>query len=339
MDREDAHAWIAARGEGLRDLACVMAALSLGLPDALAPPCDLPGLCERLSLPESRLGPLVDALCWMGLLQDSGGMLWSTPLGQRLLTDRALRPQLASAGLGAEAWLALATTVHTGQAQPMPRWPCWATEPVPQPLQDRTTALARQLMALLPLDVDAPVHFVDLGSGKGIHARAFLEGFPQSRVTCLDRGPILEAARAELADAGLLHRATLRPAELLTEDPSMAEMADVALVSDVLHSYGPTASLQILQGAVSMLRPGGLLVVKDLLVDRTGQLPRVGNDFSLHMMVHGMKGRAHSPAQVRGWMEAAGVEGVRPLAGFPPSLGCFAWLAWRGPGRRLASGS
>ena len=327
MDSDDAHAWIAARSEGLRDLACVMAALSLDLPAALTRPCSLDVLCQRLTLPVERLGCLVDALCWMGLLQEQNGQLEMTASGRRLLTDLRLRPRLASAGLGAEAWLGLATTIRSGQAQPMPDWPEWATAAVAQPLQERTLDLARQLWALLPVEVDACFHLVDMGSGKGIHARAFLEHFERGRVTCLDRRPMLEQARAELTQAQLSHRVQLTPVDLLDHPLELA--ADGVLISDVLHSYGPAQACQILQQAASILRPGGLLVVKDLLVDRSGQLPRVGNDFSLHMMVHGMPGRAHAPDRVRGWIEAMGFEDVRELAGEWAQLGCFVWLAQR----------
>ena len=110
--------WIEQRNHALMDLACVMAALELGLPEALHHPRSPSALADILGVPPDRLSRLTDALCWLGILRTDGTDLQLTSFGRQLFSEDAARWQIASTGSSASSWMALAETLRSGQPAP-----------------------------------------------------------------------------------------------------------------------------------------------------------------------------------------------------------------------------
>ncbi len=75
------------------------------------------------------------------------------------------------------------------------------------------------------------------------------------------------------------------------------------VLSNFLHAYGPDEAEQLLQRAVSMLKPGGMVVIHDYFPDRTGRSPQKGALYDLAMMLNTFNGACHTTATIGAWLE------------------------------------
>jgi hypothetical protein len=173
---------------------------------------------------------------------------------------------------------------------------------------------ARELAAMLPAG-----SLVDLGGGAGTYTRAYLEAHPDARATIVDFSDVLVLARAVLAEP-YRDRVTFAGGEI-----SIVETAgdhDVALLSNVVHLHAPQFCARYVVAAAQHVRPGGLVVIKDLRVDEDRAGPLASLLFALNMAIYTGGGDVYPTSQLRAWLEAAGLVAVeeRRLASSPDSI-------------------
>ena len=87
----------------------------------------------------------------------------------------------------------------------------------------------------------------------------------------------------------------------------------VVLLANVLHLLGEAECRAILRKAAAALRPGGLLVVKDLKIDPDRSGPPEGILFALNMALFTLEGDVHDPEAIAGWLREAGLAAPRRL--------------------------
>jgi SAM-dependent methyltransferase len=102
---------------------------------------------------------------------------------------------------------------------------------------------------------------LDVGSGPGVAACAFLERLPTAQLLAVDGAePLLDLARSRAAQLGVADRLSTRVGEL-PHDLSSLPPADLVWISDVAHHLpDPVAALRALGALVS---DGGLLAVRE----------------------------------------------------------------------------
>jgi len=116
---------------------------------------------------------------------------------------------------------------------------------------------------------EAPLRFVDLGTGTGYLARTLLERFPRSRLVAVDGAKAMIAlARARFG--ALLERVEFRTADF-REPPAVFRPGDAPLDAVVssfaLHHLAPAEKRAILAAARAALRPGaGWFVNADIVL-------------------------------------------------------------------------
>ena len=81
---------------------------------------------------------------------------------------------------------------------------------------------------------------------------------------------------------------------------------DVVFLSSILHSMGLEKSKDLLQKAYDSLVPGGLVVVRESLVDDEGTSPLQAVIGSLNMLVHTGEGQSYSAAEIISLMKEIG---------------------------------
>ena len=265
-------------------------------------------LARGLGADEEALEVLADALVAVGLLEKDAPHYANAEVaaaclvpGAAYLGDRVVtgRPR------GAVARLLRA--VREGP-QPAPS----AAAPLPRAL---SRALYRDAQVLGPrlaqslaqsLDLARSRHLLDVGGGIGGYAAAFCEAYPELHATVLDlpgvvrEGRRLAGPRLEFVEGDFLR------------DP-LPRGCDVVLASDILHGQRPSDAARLVCALHDALEPGGLLVLRDVLMDgdRTG--PRWGALFSLTLLV-GSGSRCYTEDEVRGWLAEAGFVDVREAA-------------------------
>ncbi len=155
-------------------------------------------------------------------------------------------------------------------------------------------AAARELVARMG---DGPL--VDLGGGAGVYARAFVERAEGERATLIDEAEVVALAR-EVVDERV---------RLMAGDAREVDEAayGVALLSNVLHLHGETACRELCAAAARAVRPGGMVVVKEVRIDEDRRGPMAGVLFALNMAVYTRDGDVYEPSRIRGWLEAAGL--------------------------------
>jgi ubiquinone/menaquinone biosynthesis C-methylase UbiE len=149
---------------------------------------------------------------------------------------------------------------------------------------------------------------LDLGGGAGGYSGELASAYPAARITLADLPEILPIARAYLGRKGLEGSVELAQADFLADGCGLGgRMFDCVYLSHVLHDFGEGAASAIVARAARLLRPGGRLVVLDVLVPESGPRNPVEALFDLMMLVEVPGGRSHPLAKVKAWMGAAGL--------------------------------
>ena len=156
------------------------------------------------------------------------------------------------------------------------------------------------------LDLTRSRHLLDVGGGLGGYAAAFCDAWPELSVTVFDlpgvvrEGRRLAGPRLEFVSGDFLR------------DP-LPRGCDVVLASDILHGQRASDAARLVRALHDTLEPGGLLVLRDVLMDgdRTG--PRWAALFSLTLLA-ASGSRCYAEDEVRGWLAEAGFVDVREAA-------------------------
>ena len=142
-------------------------------------------------------------------------------------------------------------------------------------------------------------HVLDLGGGHGRYAFEMLEA--GLRATLFDQPVCIEYATERYGDrfpviAGDFHQ------------DDLGGPYDAVLGSNIVHGLGE-AEIRALQARLrSVIRPGGMLVWKDMFLDDTGIGPSDAALFGLSMLIFTQNGRSYSVAEMGDWLFDAGFE-------------------------------
>jgi ubiquinone/menaquinone biosynthesis C-methylase UbiE len=155
----------------------------------------------------------------------------------------------------------------------------WSAEGQPQARTHRDFILAMHEMAMAGraaalaerVDLEGRRTLVDVGGGPGTYAMALCERNPDLAATVLDLPETIEIAREVIGRLGMADRVRTQVGDWNTDE--FGRNRDAVLVSNILH--GPTSAAEMkLAKAHRALRPGGLLIVQDFLMnaEKTGPL-------------------------------------------------------------------
>lgn len=261
------------------------------------PPLEPYLIAARVAQHGRRMERLVEALIATGLL-DAAGAVWRGP-------TRIAPPPPAGWGRLAEA-ITQDLPVDDGEASAHPGYldvlATWAAAPA--------AALAEALAARsLP---DGAI--VDLGGGHGVYGATLAARLGRAGVL-VDRPAILALVK-QLDD-----RVARLPLDLVAVEDWPVPPAAVVLLCNVLHLYDlPTASALVARAARRLV-PGGLLVVRELVVDADRRGPLRSVLFALNMALSTRSGDVHPAAALLEALVGAGLDSVEawPIDGEPES--------------------
>jgi len=149
---------------------------------------------------------------------------------------------------------------------------------------------------------------LDLGGGGGGYAAELAKALPDAKVTLADLPQIVPIAEAHLLRKGLSDRVEVVAADFFAEGCSIGRRTfDCVFLSHILHDLDAAKAAKIVASAASLLRPGGELVILDVLIPQGGHSNPVEALFDLMMLVEVPHGRTHKIADVSKWMQAAGM--------------------------------
>jgi len=154
------------------------------------------------------------------------------------------------------------------------------------------------------VDVGAATKFLDVGGGSGAYTLAFLKRHPKLQATILDFPETTETARHYAAEAGLSDRVAHVPGNALATDWPGGQ--DVVLMSYVWSAVGGGDIRVLAQRAFEALKPGGIVLVHDFMVDDQHEGPGFAAWYLLAAMLDNPEAECLTPGFVEAALRAAG---------------------------------
>ncbi len=304
-------------------------ALELQLFDHLtAGPLDAEAVAARAGLSVVGARRLLTALVALGLVeQEEGPRFRNGPLAAAALTrdgEDSLVPFLLHQRRHGDSLFAhLGEAVRDGQPQ-FKHWPFGDPE---HRAGDAYTELARHpeeyalLMRAMDIasrgvgrliaeqvDFSEVRRLVDLGGGGGQVALELAGAVPHLSLELLDTPSACAYAAERIERAGLSQRIRCTTADLRAD--LNTRPADAVLLSGVIGDFVPEERARILQHAVSLLPPGGLLLVSETLFHPERRGPLLPALLSLFMLLS-TGGDNFTPDELEGMLRAEGLSDIR----------------------------
>lgn len=292
---------------------CIMtASLRLGLFSHLAAGAGTVAEVARAAGSSERgTRMLLDALAGFGLLTKSGERYELTPHARQYLVRESpdYAGGLSESGAMFEAWTHLDECVRTGR--PMQRVETKERAEEFFPVLVRTLHVvnrepARRTALALGAGAEGKgLRVLDVAAGSGVWGIAFAEADASARVTAQDFPGVLPTTREYVRRHGLEDRFDFLAGDLKEVDFGESQY-DVALLGNILHSEGEESSRDLLRRLRRALRPGGRVVVIDMLPNDSRTGPPYQLIFALNMLVNTERGDTYTLAEYTRWLNEAG---------------------------------
>jgi len=313
-------AQLATLAGGHAEARAIQVALKLGVFEALKD-AGLAGsdLAAAIGCNQRATALLANALAALGLLAAAGDRYSLTETSRRLLVESA-REYLGGMILFDEAlwetWGKLEDSIRSGRPARPPDMYQTArieTERFIRAMDSLVRARGDAVWAAGYLDLGFARMIVDLGGGPGTYLAEFLRRYPDARGALWDLPATLEVARRILREREprVLERIEMRTVDYL--EGELPGPADVIFMSNIIHSEDEPTNAALMGKCFRALAPGGLIVIKDHIMNRDLTEPGAGAVFSLYLLLT-TRGRDYSLDEVSGWLLAAGFAEIRAIA-------------------------
>lgn len=163
------------------------------------------------------------------------------------------------------------------------------------------------------VDLGKATTLLDVGGGSGAYTLAFLRKNPRLQATILDFPETTETARRYAAEAGISDRiAHVQGNALTTPWPSNQ---DIVLMSYVWSAVGAGDIGILAKRAFDALKPGGMVLVHDFMVDDHHEGPVFASWYLLAAILDNPEAECLSPGFVETCLRDAGfeIEGTEPM--------------------------
>jgi predicted O-methyltransferase YrrM len=238
-------------------------------------------LARALSANPRGVEILANALVALDLLTKEEGRFRNSPTSLKYLSSQSVR--FRGGGLHHMAnlwrsWDRLTEVVKKGGPSAI-TWNDDNRKFFVQAMEHTGKGVAPQLAQAL--DLSRIKKALDLGGGPGTFAIALAKQQPDLRAVVLDLPYALEIARQAVTEAGLTDRITFKEGDFFKDD--LGKDYDLVLLSAIIHSLDADENLHLLGRVKGALNPGGLLVIRDFLVDESHTQPAQAAIFAVNM--------------------------------------------------------
>jgi SAM-dependent methyltransferase len=256
---------------------------------------------------------LLRACASLGLvICDDGRTFSPTPLLSTLRTNvpgslRSVARTLSAPGHWLP-WGRFPDAVRTGESQTVPAlgaplWDYYAQQPeegaaFTDAMHGSTSGIAQDVTRLV--DTSTTKLAVDIGGASGTLVHSLMTANPQLRGIILDLPDVVPSATAAAAALGFAERSRAVAGDFFASVPE----ADLYLLKHVLHDWDDGQAVRILENCRRAIRPGGRVIVVELLLGEIGE-PGPAPLIDLNMMVI-LPGRERSLSEYRALLKQAG---------------------------------
>ncbi|MGA2400627.1 MAG: methyltransferase [Syntrophobacteraceae bacterium] len=161
------------------------------------------------------------------------------------------------------------------------------------------------------LDLSGYRKLLDIGGGSGTYTIAFLKHNPRLKAILFDLKDVIPMARERLSAEGLLDRAELIAGDFYSDD--LPGGCDLALLSAIIHQNSRQQNLGLYRKAYRSLDPGGMVLIRDHIMDEQRTWPPEGAMFAINMLVNTRSGDTYTFHEVEQGLKEAGFTDARLL--------------------------
>lgn len=269
-------------------------------------------IAARVRGHERAIRTLLDSVAAMGLLEKKTGAYSNAEAAKTFLVKTS--PSYIGFAIKhhhhlVSAWSKLLQAVRTGKPVRKKRRTRAELESFLMAMYNNASGLAPKITR--EIDLSQRRHLLDLGGGPGTYAIHFCQANPSLKATVFDLPTTEPFARKTIRRFGLSSRIDFQAGDYLRD--AVPGTYDVVWLSQILHSMGPERCQTVIDKAVSVLEPGGLILVHDFLLNDTHDGPLFPALFALNMLVNTEEGRSYAEGEVKDMLLRAGVRHIRRL--------------------------
>ncbi len=266
---------------------------------------------------------LVVACTALELLEKHGDEHRNAPDVERFLVKGKatyIGPWLIFNGLDFERWKDLGTVLRSTSPPKVLGLYESLTDEMARVYHEATYTVGLGAGMLFARDVDMSERslILDLGGGSGAYCIAAVQRYPHLKAIVLDFPPVCSVAREFIAQWGMQDRISTHPGDFTTD--ALPSGADVMIMASNLPQYNERVLDAVLKRAYEALSPGGEFHLVGETLDDEKRGPLGPALWGIHEALFGSEGRAHSEAEVRGYLEGAGFVEVGAHRFVPGSL-------------------
>jgi hypothetical protein len=160
------------------------------------------------------------------------------------------------------------------------------------------------------IDLSGRHLLLDLGGGPGTFAIHFCLANPELTSVIFDRPTTESFAMETVATFGLEERINFYGGDFITDSIPKGPY-DAAWLSHILHSNGPEECQKIIDKTVSVMDPGGIIIIHEFILDSGKDGPEFPALFSLNMLVNNPAGRSYSEDELISMLRKSGVKDIK----------------------------
>jgi SAM-dependent methyltransferase len=297
---------------GYAEARAIQTALKLGIFEALdAEQRDFEALAAAIHCEPRATMILANALAAMGLLRKNSGRYSLTGMASRFMLESS--PEYLGGMIRFDealwsTWGKLDESIRDGQparAPDMYQLDPSETARFIHAMDSLVRARGDAVWTARQLDLSKARTIADLGGGPGTYLLEFLRRWPNLRGILFDLPATLKITQQILDKGGgeLRERLTLNKLDYSRDQ--IPGPLDVIFMSNIIHSEDESANSRLMVKCRDALAAGGLLVIKDHIMDSQLTAPAAGAVFSLYLLLT-TKGRDYSFEEVAKWLRDAG---------------------------------
>jgi hypothetical protein len=267
-------------------------------------------ISEALKADERAIQILLDALSAQGFLEKESETYSLPPSLAPLLTqnsESSFLPMIRHNMVMLRGWSQLAQISQSGQ-------PARKEVSILGEEGDRTSfiqAMHSVSGPMAPGVVDgieglSGTSILDVGGASGSWTMALLSRLPQAKATIFDLPDAIELARKRVGKTPFKERISFASGDFYKDD--LPEGHDIAWVSAIIHQHGRKENRDLFVKVLAALNPGGVIYIRDMVMEEDRINPIAGALFAVNMLVHTNSGGTFTFNEIREDLLAAGFE-------------------------------
>lgn len=300
--------------------AVLFAAIDRGVFAAVEKSGTLADIVRETGASERGMRLLLDACVAEGLLEKNGHTYCNTCAGKAALVPGGPADLTKAIRYNRDvypAWGKLAEFAFTGRPVERPEIhlgdDAARTKAFAAAMFGRAMGIGKGVVGMIgplfggggPRGADGTVRVLDLAGGPGAYAILMCQANPALTCVTVDLPAISAEAKGYVAQFELADRINCRAGDYHA-DEFESDAYDVVTIFGALHQESPAQIVDILKRAHRALKPGGRLIVLDMMTDATHAAPKFSALFAVNMALTTANGWVFSDEELKGWMRESG---------------------------------